>query len=72
VTERNPVPKKKLPQHVKKYFEDRGLDPDDLPKDFNDRLADASVSEIKLLDDLGTMLEKNPGPNRDKYVFMVH
>ena len=72
MTERNPVPKKKLPQHVKNYFEKRGLDPDNLPQDFNDRLADASVSEIKLLDDLGTMLEKNPGPNRDKYVFMVH
>ena len=36
------MPKKKLPQHVKKYFENRGLDPDNLPQDFNDRLADAS------------------------------
>jgi hypothetical protein len=72
VTERNPVPKKKLPQHVKNYFEKRGLDPDNLPQDFNDRLADASASEIKLLDDLGTMLENDPGPNRDNYAFMIH
>ena len=66
------MPKKKLPQHVKNYFERRGLDPDKLPQDFNDRLADASASEIKLLDDLGTMLENDPGPNRDKYAFMIH
>ena len=72
MTERDPVPKKKLPQHVKKYFEKRNLDPDNLAPDLNDRLADASASEIKLLDDLGTMLEDDPGPNRDKYVFVVH
>jgi hypothetical protein len=72
VTERDPVPKKKLPQHVKKYFEKRKLDPDDLAPGLNDRLADASAAEIKLLDDLGTMLENDPGPNNEKYAFVVH
>ena len=63
---------KKLPQHVKKYCERRGLDPDDLPENLNDRLADASVSEVKLLDDLGSMLENDPGANKEKYAFVVH
>ena len=71
-TERDAVPKKKLPEHVKKYFERRGLDPDTLSENVNDRLADASVSEIKLLDDLGSMLENDPGPNKEKYAFVVH
>jgi hypothetical protein len=71
-TERDAVPKKKLPEHVKKYFERRGLDPDDLPENLNDRLADASVSEVKLLDDLGSMLENDPGANKEKYAFVVH
>jgi hypothetical protein len=71
-TERDAVPKKQLPEHVKKYFQRRGLDPNALSEDVNDRLAEASPSEIKLLDDLGSMLENDPGPNKEKYAFVVH
>lgn len=66
------MPKKELPPHVKNYFRRRNLDPNQLSQPLNDALAEASVSDIKLLDELGPILEADPGPNKDNYVFVVH
>jgi hypothetical protein len=66
------MPKKQLPHHVKKYFDDRHEDPNDLSERMNNVFADLSQKQIDALDEIGTVLEDEDAGELGKYVFVIH